>query len=992
MRSTHLFFLLSCALVSTAKASAQGFPAKDAVKRMRVPEGFRVEVVASEPTVKQPVCVEFDDRGRLWVIQYLQYPNPAGLQRTKVDRFSRTQYDKVPEPPPRGPKGADRITILSDFDVNGLAQKSKDFVTGLNLASGMAFGNGGVYILQVPYLLFYPDKNGDDIPDSDPEVLLTGFGLDDAHSVANSLTWGPDGWLYGCQGSTVTANIRGIEFQQGVWRYHPPTKRFELFCEGGGNSWGFDFDKDGNIIYSTNFGGYRALHAVQGAYYWKQFGKHGALHNPYAYGFIDHMPHDNFVGGHVTVSGLIYRGDTFPEMYRDQYIHVDTLGHGILWSKFEQNGSSFKTKHGGELLAGNDSWFAPCDATVGPDGALYFADWYDKRTAHPDPDADWDRSNGRVYKLAYGQPNTAPVLDLTRTSSDRLIKELSEKNEWFVRKALRILGDRREVASYPKLRAQIFETQDEHLALVSLWALHASGGGDEAFLNDCLDHVSPKIRRWAIRFLGDENTLSPTSGEHLVSMAGTEPDVMVRSQLVCTAKRLPAKEGLLIAQKIASRNLDAQDPHIPLLLWWTVEKHCVESIEETERLFGDESASPLIRDTILPRLMRRYAAEGRTNTLSACARMLGRISAQRGQLLASLEQGLVEQNHESAVTQFERLPKNLQTQLTLLWKPDSRDAPVIRILSRLSYQPARERALTLAEDSAAAAELRVAMLQLIAELADPKALKTLLRLSSLDQPEVIQLAALDAIQQIPNAEISGILSTYPKMNPRVRSQARGVLLSHKLWASAFLKGVDSGTYDAKEVPFDQLQTVATFEDKELNELVRKHWGNIGRGTPEEKLADIRRFNNDLRAGNGDAKNGHELFVKNCAACHELFGEGEKVGPELTHANRGDQSFLLASIVDPSAVIRKEFLNYNIETKDGSVLSGLVSEQNAGGVTLVAAKNQRNVVPREKILSMEESAISLMPEGLLHPLTPQERRDLFSYLQSAKPPTTSKGSL
>src|SRR4029077_8152024 len=129
--------------------------------------------------------------------------NPAGLKRVRVDRYSRTVYDRVPEPPPRGPRGADRITIL---EPSPAGIKAKDFVTGVNLASGLAFGHGGVFVLQAPYLLFYPDRNRDDVPDGDPDLLLSGFGMDDAHSVANSLTWGPDGWLYGCQGSTVTAN------------------------------------------------------------------------------------------------------------------------------------------------------------------------------------------------------------------------------------------------------------------------------------------------------------------------------------------------------------------------------------------------------------------------------------------------------------------------------------------------------------------------------------------------------------------------------------------------------------------------------------------------------------------------------------------------------------------------------------------------------------------------------------------------------------------
>jgi len=245
-------------LSSTVAVRGQGFSPGEAPRHMTLPRDLQVLLVASEPMIAQPVCIEFDDRGRLWVMQYVQYPNPAGLNRAAVDRWSRTIYERVPEPPPRGPKGADRITILEDLDGDGRADKAHGFVNGLNLATGLAFGHGGVFVLNVPYLLFYPDRNQDDVPDSDPEVLLSGFGMEDAHSVANSLTWGPDGWLYGCQGSTVTAHIRGIEFQQGIWRYHPLTHEFELFCEGGGNSWGLDFDDEGELIYSTNLGPYRS--------------------------------------------------------------------------------------------------------------------------------------------------------------------------------------------------------------------------------------------------------------------------------------------------------------------------------------------------------------------------------------------------------------------------------------------------------------------------------------------------------------------------------------------------------------------------------------------------------------------------------------------------------------------------------------------------------------------------------------------------------------
>ncbi len=317
--------------------------------------------------------------------------------------------------------------------------------TGLNLASGFAFGHGGVFVLQVPYLLFYADRDRDDVPDGDPEVLLTGFGMEDAHSVANSLTWGPDGWLYGCQGSTVTANIGGIEFQQGVWRYHPVSRRFELFCEGGGNAWGLDFDAHGNLFYATNYGGYAMVHGVQGGYYWKQFGKHGALHNPYAYGYFDHVPHEKLRGGHVTVGGVIYQGDLFPPEFRGKYIAADLLGHAVYWHELRPSGATFTARQEGDLLLANDTWFAPSDLTVGPDGAIYVCDWHDQRMAHPDPDAEWDRSNGRIFRI-YSEGAHKLVLRkpelLEESSSDELVAMALDSNEVLARKARQILAER----------------------------------------------------------------------------------------------------------------------------------------------------------------------------------------------------------------------------------------------------------------------------------------------------------------------------------------------------------------------------------------------------------------------------------------------------------------------------------------------------------------------------------------------------------------------
>jgi putative heme-binding domain-containing protein len=201
----------------------------------------------------------------------------------------------------------------------------------------------------------------------------------------------------------------------------------------------------------------------------------------------------------------------------------------------------------------------------------------------------------------------------------------------------------------------------------------------------------------------------------------------------------------------------------------------------------------------------------------------------------------------------------------------------------------------------------------------------------------------------------------------------------------FLRAVDDGTIPRADVTVDDLQLLAAHHDAALDALAHKHWGTVRGPTPEERLADVRRFNNDLRAAAGDLRAGHALFTKHCGACHTLFGDGGKVGPDLTHANRFDRDDLLVNIVDPSRVIRKEYLSYVVTTTDGRVLTGLIAEQTPQRLTLVDAKAERTTLSRSEIESLRESPASLMPEGLLQPLKPQELRDLFSYLQSKSPP-------
>lgn len=972
--------------------SAQQKSPADTVKAMAPLAGMEVKLVASEPLVRQPVCIEHDDRGRLWVIQYLQYPNPEGLKRVAVDRFSRTRYDRVPEPPPHGPKGADRITILTDTDGDGVMDDGKDFVNGLNLTTGLAFGHGGVYVLNVPYLLFYPDRNRDDVPDSDPEVLLTGFGMEDAHSVANSLMFGPDGWLYGCQGSTVTANIRGIEFQQGVWRYHPATKEFELFCEGGGNSWGLDFDATGRLFYSTNYGGHVLLHGLQGANYVKSFAKHGALHNPYAYGYFEHAPHQNFTGGHVTVGGIVYQGDALPPSFRGKYIAGDLLGHGVYWHEISPRGSTVQTSHGGELLKSGDPWFAPTDVTMGPDGAIYVTDWHDVRTAHPDPDADWDRSNGRIYRIApTGHPGTS-VPDFATLSDDELIKLHDHSSQWFVRHARQELVRRHATSVLPLLLERAEKSEDAQQAIEALWTIASLESFNEELGLKLLNSPHEAVRTWAVRLLGDTKTLSTELAHRLDELAEVDPSIAVRQQLACSAARWPAAQAMPIINANINRDIDSEDPCMPLLWWWAVERHSVSGRQEVISRFVRPSLwkSRLGSVALLRRLIRRYAAESTAEGLDCVVKLLAAApdDAARQPLWEAVLQGWRETPSGDVTAPREKLVAShpFFEVVNNAWQAAPKNLTMLHLAILVGQTSASEAAYTEALDASASTDRRLALLNMVGEKNVPGRVESLIALAESDQPESVRAAAVRLLARTDTAEIGVRLLKLHQSSgsEELKSQIRSIMLSRKSLASVWLNAVDMGEIAASLTPLDQIRLVALLEDDSLNVIVTKHWGRLQGATAEEKLAEVRRLNNDLRASPGNPETGRELFKKHCSTCHQLFGEGTKLGPDLTSANRADRDFLLVSLVDPSSVIRKEFVSVVVLTTDGRVETGLAVARDDNGLTIVTSKNERRSFSAGEIEEVRESSVSHMPDTLYRQLKPQELRDLFAWLQSSGP--------
>ncbi|MEZ6063790.1 MAG: hypothetical protein R3C19_25865, partial [Planctomycetaceae bacterium] len=443
---------------------ADGLSPEEAAAHMTVPPGFHVQLAAGEPMVHQPIAFTFDDRGRLWLAEAYTYPNRAEQGQ-----------------------GKDKIVILEDTDLDGDFDTRKVFIEGLNLVSGLEVGFGGVYVGAAPYLLFIPDADADDKPDSPaadwqtPDVqfpkdvpagttvLLDGFGWHDTHETLNAFIWGPDGWLYGCHGVFTHSRVgkpgtpddERTPLNAGVWRYHPQRHEFEVFAHGTSNPWGVDFNEKGDAFITACVIPH-LWHIIPGGRYQRQGGQH---FNKYTYDDIktiaDHAHYTGNIrdhawwghepginasvdaagGGHAHCGAMIYLGDNWPEEYRGKLYFNNIHGNRVNCDILEPNGSGYVGRHDKDFLKANDRWFRGINLKYAPDGSVYLIDWYDKNACHRTNPEIWDRTNGRIYRIVYGDRKPERV-NLGAMSRAELVELQLHDNEWFVRMSRRLLQER----------------------------------------------------------------------------------------------------------------------------------------------------------------------------------------------------------------------------------------------------------------------------------------------------------------------------------------------------------------------------------------------------------------------------------------------------------------------------------------------------------------------------------------------------------------------
>jgi putative membrane-bound dehydrogenase-like protein len=946
-----------------------GLPPKKAAAVMTVPEDFTVKLFAGEPDVQQPIAMCLDDRGRLWVAEAYSYPV------RRPDKEAR-----------------DRILIFEDTDGDGTFDKRTVFMEGLNLVSGLEVGFGGVWIGAAPHLLFVPIKPGSDKPAGPPKVLLDGWGYQDTHETLNAFCWGPDGWLYGCHGVFTHSRVgkpdtpdpERVPLNAGIWRYHPTRHVFEVFAHGTSNPWGVDFNDHGQAFCSACVIPH-LYHVIQGGRYQRQAGPH---FNPHTYADLqtiaDHLHwtganpwagnerSSSAGGGHAHCGLMLYLGGAWPAAYRNTAFMGNIHGRRLNRDLLRAKGSGYVASHGPDFLLANDAWARFINLRYGPDGNVFLIDWYDKQACHHTDARIWDRSNGRIYKLCYR--GTRPWHgDLAKLPDAELVKLQLHANDWYVRHGRRLLQERGPKPAVHEALAKIaFGHADETRRLRGLWALHVSGGLTPERIDRALADRGPHVRAWALQLALEGGAASAVLLKNMARLARTDPSPVVRLYLAAGLQRLPAAQRWDVLQGLLGHGEDAGDHNLPLMYWYAAEP--LADVDASRALALAERAKiPLL----LPFMVRRISSAGTPKEIALLVEALDRAGAAGVQrtILRGLQEGLqgrVRVERPAGWTRaFARLAASPDAELRsravalgVTFGDAGAFAHMRRVLGSATASAALRRqalaALLAARDKGLAPLLHKL-------LADPTLRADALRgLAAYDDPKTP----------------AAVLAVYAKLGAAEKRDALNTLASRAAYGKALLEALAAKKVAARDVSADLVRQLRNLRDKDLDKRIAEVWGTV-RTTPADRVKLIARYRRML-TGPGpfpDRELGRAVYAKTCGQCHKLFGSGGDVGPELTGSNRASLDYLLENILDPSAVIPKEYAATELRLESGRIITGIIKAETPAALTVVTA-NETLTVPRKEIDKLTPSPNSMMPEDLLKPLSDAEVRSLIVYLQGA----------
>ena len=956
--------------------SAEGLAPEAAAGAMSVPPGFTVKLLAAEPDVCQPIAMCFDHRGRLWVAEAYSYPRRVAPEEAR-----------------------DRILIFEDTDGDDAFDKRTVFQEGLNLVSGLEVGFGGVWVGAAPELLFIPDADGDDVPDGPPRVLLDGWGWQDTHETLNAFTWGPDGWLYGCHGVFTHSAVGKpgmpdadrVKLNAAYWRYHPVRHEFEVFADGTSNPWGLDFNEVGHA-FATACVIPHLYHVIQGARYQRQAGAHFnpwtfddiktiARHRHWVGGQWDHADRersDAAGGGHAHAGACFALGGAWPERYRGRLFMNNIHGARLNQDRLTPAGSGYVGDGDPDFLFANDSWSQFISLQLGPDGQMVVLDWYDRNQCHHGDAGGHDRSNGRIFKVVYDSTRPAPArVDLTGESDAALVALLGHDNEWFARHARRLLQERAatgdlspDTSAQLEARIAVGPVRDR---LRAIWALHGIGGLDEPRLLRLLDAADPLVRSWGVQLAAERRRPSAAVVARFRALVDADPSPVVRLAVCSAIQRLPLDARWPICAALLSHAEDAGDHNLPLMNWYAVEP--LVAIDPSRVLgIAVESRIPTVS-----RFIVRRAASDEAGAEAVVTRLAAADSSTRRWMLEEVVAALTARGRMAA-------PAAWQHGYDAVMADD--DAAVTRLASVVAVRFGDPRVYPLLRQRLADRGVPVAeRLEALEALVAARDEATVAVLHGACNDPALAASAVAALAAFPNANTPRvILAAYATLPDDAKQAAIATLVARPEWTLALLDAIAVGNVPRTDLSAFAVGRLAQSADPAVLARLNDVWGTI-RPTPATRTAEFETWRKTLapEAMKGaDPVRGRAVFAKTCGSCHQLHGEGGRIGPDLTGSNRSDLEYLLSNLLDPSAVVGRDYQTTTLLTKDGRSLAGIVVQETPTSVVLQTPTERLTLV----LSDVEErhlSPQSLMPENQLAQLSPEDARDLVAYLRHPAPP-------
>jgi putative membrane-bound dehydrogenase-like protein len=941
----------------------------DAVKTFKLAPGFKIELVASEPAIRSPVAVDFDEDGRMYVAEFPEY-NQHGNPNFKE-------------------KGA--IKLLEDTRGTGVYDKVTTFAE-LDSPVALCCWDGGVFVGAVPHIYYLKDTRGTGKADV-KKIIYTGFGRDKAgEGMLNSFRWGLDNRFH-VSTSAAGGNVKLAEAKDAKvfnvkgnsFLFDPRTLKFELVAGSAQHGmsmddWGRTFTCDNsNPVFMLMYDGRYLLKNpyVQAPppllnihdHERKNYLKRISPNEPWRIvrtrlrlkGEVPGPTETGEVSGHFTgTTGVtVYRGDAFPKEYRGTLFVGEVANNLVYHARVTDTGLTASAKRfedGMEFLASTDNWFRPCQFANAPEGTLYVIDHYREiiETIESIPPVilkhlhiESGVNHGRIWRVVPDDFKRPPLPRLSKATTAELVKLLEHPNGWHRHTAARLLYQRQDGGAAPLLRKLV---RDSKSPLAVLHALYALEGLNALRLDDVLeqiDNAEPRLREHAVRLselFPDELRVRTNLG----SMSEDERDLRVRYQVAFSLGAIKGGSVTGALYKLAMK--DSNNPWMRLAILTSAHgrRGDLFGLLATEKKFRQSAGGK----SLLTALAVQIGAANQPNELADFLKVMDALPEKEGREYMS-----------SLMT---KLPAKSRERITKAGK------------SGELFKDLLADAIKVSGDDKQALPERIAAVKTLGLAEFDKVKPNFAEFLKVRQPEAVQKAALETLGRFEKAEAAVlVIDAWPSLSPQVRASAAETLFARTAWINAFLDAVEKGKIKTGEIDPARIKLLQVSADAKIRGRAEK----LFKGTQLSQRKDVVDAYQKSLTLKGDLKNGKEIFKKNCAACHRVEGVGEQIGAELGAIKDRGADFILLNVLDPNREVLPKFITYVVTTDAGRQVTGMVLAETATSITIRKPDGTNETVLRVNIEELRSTGLSFMPEGLEKSINHQEMADLIAYLMS-----------